>query len=285
MTAGVPGKRARTHRRLIRWVLGLDLFFTAGTLLFVYSWGPLAARGPALQTFANFWLVQLHLGAENVVAAWYSSMLLLAVALAACLAFAVERKQKPSPRGYRSYAWLVLAAVFTLLSLDEIGSFHERLGWLPWTNHWVVAVVQLGVATAILAGVLAHVRRVGGDKVQRFRVRSRARAAIGIGGALMTIAAAATHHYAAQLPQGDTGMPENWFPAAVFLVIARRSLAKRRKWRHRRRAAPIAALALILSAYFGAGLYGYSEWLGVIGWPHVAVIATGAAALWLWLSV
>ena len=29
----------------------------------------------------------------------------------------------------------------------------------------------------------------------------------------------------------------------------------------------------------------YSEWLGVIGWPHVAVLATAASAFWLWTSV
>ena len=285
MTLGPTGRRARAHRRLIRWVIALDLFFTAGTVLFVYAWPALAARGPAVQTFANYWLAQLYLGAENVLAAWYSSMLLLAVALSACLAFAVERKQKPPrPAGWAS-GWLLLAAVFTVLSLDEIGSFHERLGLVPWTDQWGMAVIQLGITTAILAGVLAHVRRVGGDEVQRFRVRRRGRIAIAVAGVLMTVGAVAAHSIAAQLPPADSGIPENWFPAAMFLVIARRSLRKRRKRRHRRRAAPIAALALVLSAYFGAGLYGYSAWMGVIGWPHVAAIATAASAFWLWKTV
>lgn len=234
MTAGVAGRRARAHGRLIRWVVALDLFFTAGTLVFVYTWAELAGRGPAMQTFANYWLVQLHLGTENVLAAWYSSMLLLAVALAAYLAFAVERKQKPPRPGRWSAAWLLLAAAFTALSLDEIGSFHERLGLLPWTNppspglrwagQWGFPVIQLGATTAILAGVLAYVRRVGGDEVQRFRVRRRGRIAVAIAGVLMTGGAAASHWIAAQLPPLDTGIPENWFPAAVLLVIARRSL-------------------------------------------------------------
>ncbi len=284
MTAGT-GMRARAHRRLIRWMLVFNLCFTAGTLLFVYFWSTLAGRGPAVQTFANYWLVQLHLGTENVVAAWYSSMLLLAVALAACLALAVERKQKPPVRGAWSFAWLVVAAVFTVLSLDEIGSFHERLGLLPWTNQWSFAVIQLMACTAIVAALLAYVRRVGGDDAQRFRVRKRARAAIGIAGIAMTAVAALSHWVAAQLPPGDTGIPENWFPAAVLLVVARRSMQKRRKRRHRKRAAPLAAIALILSAYFGAGLYAYSAWMGMVGWPHVAVIATAASAFWLWKTV
>jgi hypothetical protein len=298
MTTGWGGSRARSHGRLIRAVLALDLFFIAGTALFIHEWAHLADYGPAAQTFINFWLVQLYLGAENVVATWYASMLFLAVALAALLAFAVERKQKrPGWRGWRAHGWTLATAVFIILSLDEIGSFHERLGLLRSSNSPITdGIIKLGLATACLAGVLFYVRRVGGDEVQKFRVRRRARRAIAIAGVLLTIGAAFAPSIAAGLPVAANGIPENWFPAAVLFVVARRNAQRamapqrvrkvfsRRRTRKRRRIAAAVA-ALMLSAYFGAGLYGYSPALAAIGWPHVAVIATAASAYWLWKTL
>jgi hypothetical protein len=144
-------------------------------------------------------------------------------------------------------------------------------------------LVELGGAVAFLAGVLLYVRRVdvAEDRVQSFRVGRTGRAAVAIAGLAMSGLAATSHWIVARMPRGDTGIPENWFPAASLFVIAWWSS----RVPHRRGGAPIAAVALALSAYFGAGLYGYSEWMAVIGWPHVAVIATAASAFWLWKTV
>ena len=117
----------------------------------------------------KFLLVQFHLARENVLASWYSSMLLLLVAVAAIVCFAVDHKQRL--KGFArllSYAWLFMAFAFALLSLDEMGSLHERAGMLAALNPfgaeaagWVYALaIPIAVVAAfILAFGWAHVRR------------------------------------------------------------------------------------------------------------------------------
>ena len=57
---------------------------------------------------------------EANIPTWYASALLLVISL--LLSLAAQREKR---RGYALY-WGVLAAVFLLLSLDEISQFHER---------------------------------------------------------------------------------------------------------------------------------------------------------------
>jgi hypothetical protein len=109
------------------------------------------------------------LGVENVVAAWYSSMLLLLVAAACGVAFALDRRRQVAgtngPSHHVDYAWIVFGCGFAALSLDEIGSFHERIGmmtslnrasWLPHQATPVGWVVLFAVPIAAFAmGMLA----------------------------------------------------------------------------------------------------------------------------------
>jgi hypothetical protein len=76
---------------------------------------------------------QVTLAAENNAAGWVASMKLFGVGLAAIVCVVVERqvadnslwgRRELSPTGI---AWAALAAGFLLLSLDELGSLHERL--------------------------------------------------------------------------------------------------------------------------------------------------------------
>jgi hypothetical protein len=52
------------------------------------------------------------------------------------------------------------------------------------------------------------------------------------------------------LPAADTGIPENWFPAATLFMLAILLAASGR--------AGAGAIALAMSAFLGAGLYGYA---------------------------
>jgi hypothetical protein len=67
----------------------------------------------------------LDLGAEAGLGAWYTSvLLLLAAALLALVGWVA------SARGQRfARHWLVLGAIFLLLSADETIQFHERVAW------------------------------------------------------------------------------------------------------------------------------------------------------------
>ena len=61
------------------------------TALFILLWARVDGLSPLMQQFTRRIVVQGHLATENVIAAWYSSMLLLAVAAMACLAWLVDR--------------------------------------------------------------------------------------------------------------------------------------------------------------------------------------------------
>ena len=85
---------------------------------------------------AKYILVQFHLTRETVIASWYSSMLLLLAASAAFLCFLLDRVtiQQSAKFKFLKHGWFFLACIFTLLSADELGSFHERIGMIPAFN-------------------------------------------------------------------------------------------------------------------------------------------------------
>ena len=118
-----------TLRRLFLTLLGVNVFLALGTAVFIVAWAQREQYQPLELSFLRYGLVQVHLATENVLAAWYSSMLLLAVSLAALIAYTLPRPadSPASPRWLRE-GWLVVAAVFAILSFDEIGSMHERIG-------------------------------------------------------------------------------------------------------------------------------------------------------------
>jgi hypothetical protein len=348
----------RAIRRLGLGLLAANLVFTAGTALFIREWGHREWHGPAGQWLIDRVLVQFHLATENVVAAWYSSMLLLTAALASALAFALEKKgtvtvfrekRGQSPFSAKKgdshlflYGWLGLAAAFAGLSLDELGSLHERLGMLhraggsahgwvyvlgipilgvaafmaafAWVrlrkvpaalwlfvagialflsdpvfelfemallragrgNDLVIhnallvfeeGIVELGGALCFLLGVLIYIRRTAGDGPHVFELSTRALPWIACVGLLMTAAVPGAHWFVAQLPPGDTGIPDNWFPAAALYALTLLSLLRTD------RRAGIAIAALVTSAICGAALYGYAGWFQRIGYPGEALDA------------
>jgi hypothetical protein len=76
-----------------------------------------------------FILQQVYLASENVAAAWYSSMLLLLVAIGAIICFYCDRQEQGGRlSSVLNYGWLGFSAIFVTLSLDEMGSFHELIG-------------------------------------------------------------------------------------------------------------------------------------------------------------
>ncbi|MDQ3556935.1 MAG: hypothetical protein M3409_09180 [Gemmatimonadota bacterium] len=109
---------------------------------------------------------QLNLGGENVVAAWYSSVLLLGVALMAIATFFLDVRGSATPRDRRlAYGWWVIAALFAALSLDELGSLHERIGLLPGFNafedhltDWVGVFALPTAAVALFLALFAWAR-------------------------------------------------------------------------------------------------------------------------------
>ncbi len=89
------------------------------------------------------------LGAENNVAAWYSAITLLIAAGVWVICYALDlRGRKPGWDRILCWGWLLLAVLFCLLSLDEEGSFHERLGAVPGMNQF-----EVFVAPMVLVGI------------------------------------------------------------------------------------------------------------------------------------
>ncbi len=108
---------------LLKWIAGINVFFLFGTwlqadkIIFPNS------------VFAQWLLVQLNLARENVVAAWYSSMLLFSAGIAAALCFWADMQRTDNNKGrLLNYGWIIMAMIFALLSFDEMGSFHEMIG-------------------------------------------------------------------------------------------------------------------------------------------------------------
>jgi hypothetical protein len=122
--------------------LNAFLLFTTDAVMEATQAGSLPAGAATTKLLRH-----LNLSYENVTATWYSSMLILAVALMAALCFAVDAAHASSNgAGVRerwlARAWLAVALVFTLLSLDELGSLHERIGGVPSLN--LVSGVEVG---------------------------------------------------------------------------------------------------------------------------------------------
>ena len=138
-------------------------------------------------------------------------------------------------------------------------------------------IVELGGALCFLAGVLSYVARAtDGARVEIRSGSLRPIASAAVVGGILTVGAPVAHTIVRHLPPADTGIPENWFPAAALygLALLLVCLKGTRGWR-------FATPALALSAFFGAGLYGYSSWYRMIGYHGVSVdvVVTAATTL------
>lgn len=125
-------------------VLMLGITYLSHTVLL-----PLAGR---IRFVGN----QFSLSRENNFAAWYSSMLMLAVSLAMLGCFALDLRAIQSRRErLLGYGWLIGAILFAGLSLDELGSLHERvsgLGFMPalpnlygWPKFLAIPITIVGL--------------------------------------------------------------------------------------------------------------------------------------------
>ncbi|MBD2578571.1 hypothetical protein [Oscillatoria sp. FACHB-1406] len=147
----------------------MNLYMVLGTWMFAAYFRQYLASNWEAGSAIKYILVQFYLAMENVIASWYSSMLLLLVSLKSTLCFLTDRKQNLSRRErYLSWGWLGFAFAFALLSLDEIGSLHERIGMITAFNPsgdlplgWVlVLAVPIGlVALFMVAFAWLHIRQ------------------------------------------------------------------------------------------------------------------------------
>ncbi|RZV49376.1 MAG: hypothetical protein EX270_12765 [Pseudomonadales bacterium] len=136
-----------------------NLIMLAGTVAFKLYFRHINRNWEAGSAI-KYWLVQFDLARENALASWYSSLLLLLVACMSLVCFIVDRNEQKSRRGQiLAFGWLFFAVTFLLLSLDEAGSLHERLGMLASLNPfgdyvpgWVdLFAIPIGIAAVFMA--------------------------------------------------------------------------------------------------------------------------------------
>ena len=336
-------RRSATRRTLLGLAL-VNVLFGGTTAAFIALWPTIADRGEGAQWVIRRLLVQGHLATENVVAAWYSSMLLLLTAVLALLAYRADGKSAASRL---RFGWLAVAAGFAVLSVDELGSLHERLGMvdgLSPTGHamgWVyLLAIPMAAAAALMtafawihvrrvrasfwclaagvtlfllnplfelqemallrggtpgssqmrlhdlllvveesglelfgillfvAGITTYIHQTAGEIITLPRRISTRRAILGLV-AILSAGSVVSVAVVDLLPAGDTGLPQNWFPAAAWMLT---TLAVRTR-------PGFAALAAAISAAFGAGLYNYVGVLASSAPWHVPVAGIITAGL------
>lgn len=122
-------KKLLVHIRLspaqLRWCLVAIL--AANLLVLAGTWAAHALHVKAYSFKTALRL--LDLARENTITTWYSSMLLLSVAIMSAVCFSADWQRFHRWRDkYLSGGWLLFSMIFVTLSFDEIGSFHETIG-------------------------------------------------------------------------------------------------------------------------------------------------------------
>lgn len=146
----IPIEGSRTRRYLLT-LGGLSLFILAFPMA-VWQLGflPDAVRDQVRRIFS--------VGLENNIGAWWSGGLLF---LAGVHALDGYRHFRDQGIAKLAYAWLVVACVVIALSLDEIGSLHERVG--QHYGWWGL----LPFGAIILASVIWASRQMWFDPAER----------------------------------------------------------------------------------------------------------------------
>jgi len=142
------GRRADGAKRAAYWVAGALILIQA--LVAAVNLSPIGDRYTVKSLF--------DVNGEANVVAWLSSAALLLTAAGAGLAAAADRAQGAPRRLW--VGWALVAALFTLLSLDEAARLHELAGEkahhlidleaLPSLYTWVLVAAPVGVAAALL---------------------------------------------------------------------------------------------------------------------------------------
>lgn len=158
--------------KIIKWIIGLDILFLIGTWLH-HSKLVFQHRHTM-----NLLLLQFNLGLENVAASWYSSMLLFLIAVMAGLCYLADRQRfdKPKERILNT-GWLFIVLAFTMLSFDEMGSFHESIGdsalfkemGAGKMSGWIVFYIAGGLVAAFMIAFFL-MKFKGNKKVLLFAV-------------------------------------------------------------------------------------------------------------------
>ena len=124
-------------------VIGLSLLCLGATYIDA-QFGPPAGSSASWTRIVS--LGKFSLTGENSIGSWWSGVLLLLASVLAMDGFV--RKQGRSLR--ERTAWACLGLVLLILSLDEVGSLHERVGkYLPPYGWW--ALLPFVVLLAALA--------------------------------------------------------------------------------------------------------------------------------------
>ena len=125
------------------WVAGINLFLVFASV-YQHTF-PLSTLGERI-------FRQFDLGEEMNLGAWWSAMVLFSIGLL-CYELYCNRANRT-----RKVAWLLLPIAFTCLSIDEIGSVHERIEtWIQIIDSYVpISLTQLvdPYVPIIIAGVI-----------------------------------------------------------------------------------------------------------------------------------
>jgi hypothetical protein len=114
----------RRNSLVLVWGLAIvSVLMLVGTAVCTDYWRAMEAPWRTAPIWARL-LLEFDLTTENGIAPWFSSMFLLIVGMCAVACFFAADKQS---RPWTRYGWLVLAAGFALLSLDELAEIHERV--------------------------------------------------------------------------------------------------------------------------------------------------------------
>lgn len=139
---------------VLKWVILINILFLIGT------WLHHSKIIMPSKTTMQLVLVQFNLSRENVAASWYSSMLLFTVAIIALICFWADKKKGGSIfQQALHFGWIVIAGIFTMLSYDEMGSFHEMIGETAifkkaggsgGSSGWIVFYALIGIIAAFM---------------------------------------------------------------------------------------------------------------------------------------
>ncbi|HUG01669.1 MAG TPA: hypothetical protein VML95_07385 [Longimicrobiales bacterium] len=124
-------------------------------VLVATAFGPYRAELPWL---ASLVVHQLRLQSENVIGVWYASMVFLGASV--LFAAAALRAHQAGARAWRAWGWGAFAGFTALLSLDELGSLHERLGLM--LDGWIGVLAVPGAI--VVGGILLFAVKVAREE-------------------------------------------------------------------------------------------------------------------------